>query len=89
MNKFVTEFNLIKPSIAYLIDAYLDDKSSDYLKNLLPDYDHYNNKVVAASRGVSILVSKSLNLEILDTKTGVDENFICIQCKIDKKKHFY
>ena len=76
INSFVVEIERLKADIVYIVDTRLNDTQNRYLRNSLNNYYVYSNTVGdLAARGVSILIKRSLNIDILDTEKDNDGNF--------------
>ena len=84
INSFVVEIERLKADIVYIVDTRLNDTQNRYLRNSLNNYYVYSNTVGdLAARGVSILIKRSLNIDILDTEKDNDGNFLLLKIKYD------
>ena len=81
--KFVVELERHSPDFYVCIDTHLNEESNTYLKNIVKGYDIHSNLVVNESRGVSILVRNSLDIEILDKSMDRHGNVLALKFKHD------
>ena len=82
-NPFSLEVQRLNPDIMTIIDTRLNSEAETYLINLLPDYKVISNYTGHQSRGVSIILKKSLNLEILDAEKDNSGNILLIKLRFN------
>ena len=84
INSFLVEIKRLKANIIYVIDTRLNPSQNRYLKNNITGYKVFSNTVGdLASRGVTILIKSSLNLEVLDKDMDNDGNFLMLKVRYD------
>ena len=84
INSFAVEIERLKSDIIYLVDTRLDNDQNRYLKNVLSNYYVHSNVVGdLAARGVSILLRKTLKIEVLDKDRDNDGNFLLLKVRYD------
>jgi exonuclease III len=71
-----------KCSIAFLQETHLDENIENEIKNKT-NFAIYCSNGTSASRGVGIVINKSLNYEIMDKFTDEDGRMILINIKIE------
>ena len=64
-----TEIKRLKPQIFMLIDTRFNEEHERIFKNLLPEYRIFSSLVTESARGVSILLSKNIDIEVLDSES--------------------
>ena len=84
IHSFLVEIERLKADILFLVDTRLNATQNRYLMNNINDYKVFSNVVGdLAARGVSILIKRSLNLEVLDRDMDTNGNFIMLKVKFD------
>ena len=82
-SKLIVEIERRKPDIFILIDTHWNQQHHNYFKNYIKGYDVHSNLVNNSSRGVSILIKRSLDVTIMDKFYSNDGNIIVIKLNYD------
>ena len=81
-NRVVQWIKTQKCSIAFLQETHLDEHIENEIKNKT-NFAVYCSNGTSASRGVGIVINKSLNYEIMDKFTDEDGRMILINIQIE------
>ena len=81
-NRVVEWIKTQKCSIAFLQETHLDENIENEIKNKT-NFAIYCSNGISASRGVGIVINKSLNYEIMDKFTDEDGRMILINIQIE------
>ena len=81
--KLIVELDRTRPDLMVLCDTHFSNSHHIYFKNLAKNYHVFSSLVNNASRGVSIIVRKSLDIEVLDKFTDTDGNIIMLKLRYD------
>ena len=80
-----TEIKRLKPQIFMLIDTRFNEEHERIFKNLLPEYRIFSSLVTESARGVSILLSKNIDIEVLDSESDDIGNLLILKVKYESK----
>ena len=85
--KLVVELERTRPDLMVLCDTHFSNSHHVYFKNLAENYYVHSCLVDNASRGVSIIIRKSIDIEVLDKYVDISGNIIMLKLKFDNM-HF-
>ena len=83
MLNYIIEINRLKPDIMVMVDTHFSNGNHITFKNLLKKYKLFSNTVEHQSRGISIIVRKSLDITILDKVQDSIGNLLAIKMSTD------
>ena len=83
LNMCLAEIYNLNADIYLLSDTRLNNSKNIDFKNHIRGYKIYSNLVHEASRGVSILIRNSLNIEVLDSVEDIIGNYILLKIRFD------
>ena len=81
--KLIVELERTRPDLMVLCDTHFSNSHHVYFRNLAKNYHVYSSLVNNASRGVSIIIKKSIDIEVLDKYTDNDGNIIMLKLRYD------
>ena len=82
----IHRFKMLKADIIFLVDTRLNKRAEDELKNEC-DYFVHSTLVDIAARGVSILISKTLDFKLLDKSHDDVGNVISLKTLINNTRY--
>ena len=81
--KVIYEIERRKPDIFVIIDTHFNERHHNYFKNYIKNYDVHSNLVENSSRGISILIRKSLDITVTDRYLDDNGNILLLKLNYD------